>query len=102
MDSLSFENAVFTSHPNLSIASRTLIGKYPTEITFVFNEVLVPGQIYTYSINDCSDCSGNRNSYAGTFVLPQTRVKGDLRSEEHTSELQSRPHRVCRLLLEKK
>src|SRR5690554_7157568 len=33
-------------------------------------------------------------------------VSGDedigLRSEEHTSELQSRPHLVCRLLLEKK
>src|SRR5690554_7663555 len=28
--------------------------------------------------------------------------KGVLRSEEHTSELQSRPHLVCRLLLEKK
>src|SRR3989442_11874996 len=27
---------------------------------------------------------------------------GDDRSEEHTSELQSRPHLVCRLLLEKK
>src|SRR5690554_4572400 len=27
---------------------------------------------------------------------------GDVRSEEHTSELQSRPHLVCRLLLEKK
>src|SRR3989442_10881590 len=27
---------------------------------------------------------------------------GNLRSEEHTSELQSRPHLVCRLLLEKK
>src|SRR5690554_7531599 len=26
----------------------------------------------------------------------------DFRSEEHTSELQSRPHLVCRLLLEKK
>src|SRR5690554_7087154 len=26
----------------------------------------------------------------------------DYRSEEHTSELQSRPHLVCRLLLEKK
>src|SRR5690554_7582062 len=26
----------------------------------------------------------------------------DCRSEEHTSELQSRPHLVCRLLLEKK
>src|SRR5690554_7088030 len=27
---------------------------------------------------------------------------GEKRSEEHTSELQSRPHLVCRLLLEKK
>src|SRR3989442_6472837 len=27
---------------------------------------------------------------------------GPKRSEEHTSELQSRPHLVCRLLLEKK
>src|SRR5690554_7316167 len=30
-----------------------------------------------------------------------TLVK-EIRSEEHTSELQSRPHLVCRLLLEKK
>src|SRR5215813_4730542 len=30
------------------------------------------------------------------------RVGGLHRSEEHTSELQSRPHLVCRLLLEKK
>src|SRR3712207_8702653 len=27
---------------------------------------------------------------------------GNMRSEEHTSELQSRPYLVCRLLLEKK
>src|SRR3989442_11479208 len=36
----------------------------------------------------------------------EDRPRGDrerrLRSEEHTSELQSRPHLVCRLLLEKK
>src|SRR5690554_6963961 len=30
------------------------------------------------------------------------RDDGSGRSEEHTSELQSRPHLVCRLLLEKK
>src|SRR5215813_3846581 len=30
------------------------------------------------------------------------RPRRDGRSEEHTSELQSRPHLVCRLLLEKK
>src|SRR3989442_7028892 len=29
-------------------------------------------------------------------------VRAQSRSEEHTSELQSRPHLVCRLLLEKK
>src|SRR5690554_7460146 len=36
-------------------------------------------------------------------VLPANRRDEVLhRSEEHTSELQSRPHLVCRLLLEKK
>src|SRR3712207_8916014 len=30
------------------------------------------------------------------------RLEGDPRSEEHTSELQSRQYLVCRLLLEKK
>src|SRR5690554_7031824 len=36
--------------------------------------------------------------------LPRRRPGGsrEARSEEHTSELQSRPHLVCRLLLEKK
>src|SRR3989442_2874432 len=39
------------------------------------------------------------------FVLPLAhaiRQRQVSRSEEHTSELQSRPHLVCRLLLEKK
>src|SRR5262245_37501034 len=35
-------------------------------------------------------------------VLPPTRVAKQLRSEEHTSELQSLRQLVCRLLLEKK
>src|SRR5258707_11587097 len=33
---------------------------------------------------------------------PQEVLSGDERSEEHTSELQSRQYLVCRLLLEKK
>src|SRR5436305_5147515 len=33
---------------------------------------------------------------------PRDLFRADDRSEEHTSELQSRPHLVCRLLLEKK
>src|SRR2546422_4558150 len=41
-------------------------------------------------------------------VVPELRARGhdvlawQVRSEEHTSELQSRLHLVCRLLLEKK
>src|SRR2546430_8052513 len=32
----------------------------------------------------------------------EDRVRGEIRSEEHTSELQSQSNLVCRLLLEKK
>src|SRR2546429_1996963 len=37
-----------------------------------------------------------------TTFLRGAIMAGSLRSEEHTSELQSRLHLVCRLLLEKK
>src|SRR3989442_9804006 len=47
------------------------------------------------------------NIQAGQLRLPlsesvSSRRTCSVRSEEHTSELQSRPHLVCRLLLEKK
>src|SRR2546429_1229430 len=37
-----------------------------------------------------------------TTCSADAKAKGLMRSEEHTSELQSRLHLVCRLLLEKK
>src|SRR5690554_7555064 len=40
----------------------------------------------------------SENYSSGPFI---SSAQG-MRSEEHTSELQSRPHLVCRLLLEKK
>src|SRR3989442_7828342 len=50
--------------------------------------------------------------YVANALVPKTdaqrrdlsaeRADNVIRSEEHTSELQSRPHLVCRLLLEKK
>src|SRR5439155_7200851 len=39
---------------------------------------------------------------AATGFPPRHRTRRPPRSEEHTSELQSRGHLVCRLLLEKK
>src|SRR2546422_4799619 len=56
-------------------------------------------------------CAWNVHTDAGGGVTPESKVFDDLvkailthpdRSEEHTSELQSRLHLVCRLLLEKK
>src|SRR5690554_6941958 len=38
--------------------------------------------------------------YAMCLLPPDVWCAGAARSEEHTSELQSRPHLVCRLLLE--
>src|SRR5947209_17178483 len=38
----------------------------------------------------------------GPLALPLPLLQGKGRSEEHTSELQSRQYLVCRLLLEKK
>src|SRR3712207_7549163 len=42
--------------------------------------------------------SGEHHPHAGTAGV----LRGRRRSEEHTSELQSRQYLVCRLLLEKK
>src|SRR5690625_5615489 len=58
-------------------------------------------------------CSMHKNAAGMTLAAPRgwllqaeaNRGQGELkppRSEEHTSELQSRGHLVCRLLLEKK
>src|SRR5690554_7700331 len=53
-------------------------------------------QIYRISNYVCNDAFYNAQ------IVQVHYTKKDGRSEEHTSELQSRPHLVCRLLLEKK
>src|SRR5690554_7786743 len=45
---------------------------------------------------------GHHVGTKGRLSEESAQVGVALRSEEHTSELQSRPHLVCRLLLEKK
>src|SRR5690554_7438933 len=53
---------------------------------------------HVYSV--CNDNDGN--TYTLGSFSNEANSLGENRSEEHTSELQSRPHLVCRLLLEKK
>src|SRR5437870_10402150 len=71
---------------------------------FFFLNDSAPTVIYTLSLHDALPISSDRPEPAGALALPQPYPGHVLRprSEEHTSELQSRGHLVCRLLLEKK
>src|SRR5438552_13216004 len=83
---------------------------------FFFFTVPAPTSIYTLSLHDALPiCQGSVGHPAAVRVVQRARDlledphtgrelerSTGLRSEEHTSELQSPDHLVCRLLLEKK
>src|SRR5436305_14215882 len=71
---------------------------------FFFNDTATT-EIYTLSLHDAlpiCDRSGARTRRVRAARRRRGPRPSSCRSEEHTSELQSRPHLVCRLLLEKK
>src|SRR5689334_12455760 len=83
-------------------------------VIFFFN-VTPPAEIYTLSLHDALPISSHRapEPYWGAGAVKgssgtKSSAPGngaaisEPRSEEHTSELQSQFHLVCRLLLEKK
>src|SRR5712675_3468516 len=75
---------------------------------FFFNDTATT-EIYTLSLHDALPILIGGGETGVARLLPRDSARPDLtgshrrsRSEEHTSELQSRLHLVCRLLLEKK
>src|SRR5215208_8479331 len=64
---------------------------------FFFNDTATT-EIYTLSLHDALPIY----TRPGCRSVGCDRCRPSCRSEEHTSELQSRGHLVCRLLLEKK
>src|SRR5947199_7083940 len=77
---------------------------------FFFNDTATT-EIYTLSLHDALPIYLNNTQIAnikfheayGYFTMKRfSEAKPLFRSEEHTSELQSLRHLVCRLLLEKK
>src|SRR6478752_10714626 len=71
---------------------------------FFFNDT-APPEIYTLSLHDALPLAPNTDPKS-TYEMPRARREGGYmspaRSEEHTSELQSRLHLIRPLLLEKK
>src|SRR5437870_10988170 len=71
-------------------------------IVFFFNDTATT-EIYTLSLHDALPIWLPRAAYSvSPHYLERCWPDRAARSEEHTSELQSRGHLVCRLLLEKK
>src|SRR2546422_8331579 len=70
--------------------------------TTLFRSVQFVGRIELAVIVGVPEGRRVRDHDRAPPVQPEGRVVGKARSEEHTSELQSRLHLVCRLLLEKK
>src|SRR5438445_1207439 len=78
-------------------------------VLFFFNDTATT-DIYTLSLHDALPISvppakskiSHGRGRSGRFCSCFIRKSTSLRSEEHTSELQSRQYLVCRLLLEKK
>src|SRR2546422_7008213 len=82
----------------------------PSFSFFFFNDTATT-EIYTLSLHDAlpissrSACASTPRSSSACAPSTSERTRArtsEGRSEEHTSELQSRLHLVCRLLLEKK
>src|SRR3712207_8639506 len=86
-------------------------------VFFCFFNDTATTEIYTLSLHDAlpiydfSNLNPRRISYVtgglitaliGVVMMPWKLMASMGRSEEHTSELQSRQYLVCRLLLEKK
>src|SRR5690554_6203671 len=69
-----------------------------------------PNQVWSWDISYCPSAVRGQHwylylimdIYSRKIIAWEIHAAESGRSEEHTSELQSRPHIVCRLLLEKK
>src|SRR3712207_7300430 len=81
-----------------------MIRRPPRSTLFPYT-TLFRSSLLIFCLDDLSiDVSGVLRSPASTMLLLMSsfRFVNSCRSEEHTSELQSRQYLVCRLLLEKK
>src|SRR5258708_37261164 len=82
-----------------------LVGIISAFFFFFFNDTATT-EIYTLSLHDAlpiSTGTAMRQRRCCCLIEPNKSSRGRIcRSEEHTSELQSPDHLVCRLLLEKK
>src|SRR5439155_24688975 len=99
--------SMFLLDCNHSLSPHTPIAStYSSLLTFFFTATATT-EIYTLSLHDAlpilmAPALYVVGRYGESLHYANENIEYQERSEEHTSELQSRGHLVCRLLLEKK
>src|SRR3712207_7966765 len=81
-----------------------MIRRPPRSTLFPYTTLFRSCWVNTGAYADCGPGVAMKMGYAGVgpYRFDAVAVDSYCRSEEHTSELQSRQYLVCRLLLEKK
>src|SRR5260364_251801 len=80
-----------------------VLASAPRTLLFFFFNDTATTEIYTLSLHDALPISACPSRFVACCCpTPRCAIWPRSRSEEHTSELQSPDHLVCRLLLEKK
>src|SRR5690625_5716258 len=91
---------IFTLYPYTTLF-RSRLGSSSVILSRTFKKAISNKNSLAKEIKRVRDVERNISSWEDEeYMYNSRRVKH--RSEEHTSELQSRGHLVCRLLLEKK
>src|SRR5690554_7602022 len=88
---------VFAQTDSLSVQGNISQAGYANPQTYMIADLEISGDT-NYTKNQIMRFTGLR--LGEKIDIPGAKINNGLRSEEHTSELQSRPHLVCRLLLE--
>src|SRR6266571_4996896 len=85
-----------------TILSKTASCRLSCFIFFFFFNDTATTEIYTLSLHDALPIRTSSAPGRWRQIAPPATDRNGIRSEEHTSELQSHVNLVCRLLLEKK
>src|SRR5258708_32975619 len=91
------------------VTSRELVTQYLTRIAFYEDKLHAAITVNRHALEEADERDRERAQarirgplHGSPLALKDNILTTNIRSEEHTSELQSPDHLVCRLLLEKK